>query len=175
MSEPTHPERERLVRAHLRAGWYGLACFIALGILLEAFLAFELRGYVDVEAQERRLLLRLAHAHGTLLSLLQLGFAFTLDWLNPRGTQGDPDRQGGRDRQGDPDTQAAPGRALRVASLGLGMGLGLVPLGFLLGGIQAGSGDPGPGILLVPVGAAALLVGVVAAALSVGRSGEKVP
>ncbi len=136
-------ESRALIGAHLRAGWYGLACFIALGIALEVMLAFEWRGYVDVESQERRLLLRLGHAHGTLLSLLQLAFAFTLSWL---------------------DTSAAR-RTARVASVGLGTGLLLVPLGFLLGGALASESDPAPGILLVPLGAVALLVGVVAAAL----------
>jgi hypothetical protein len=36
----------------------------------------------------------------------------------------------------------------------------LMPAGFLLGGFVVYGGDPGPGILLAPVGAALLLIGL---------------
>ena len=45
--------------------------------------------------------------------------------------------------------------------------LALLPLGFLLGGIYTYGGDPGDGILLVPVGAVLLLVAVFVMAWSI--------
>lgn len=45
----------------------------------------------------------------------------------------------------------------------------LLPAGFLLGGVRVYGGDPSPAIVLLPLGAAALLMGVVVVAMSVGR------
>ena len=47
----------------------------------------------------------------------------------------------------------------------------LMPLGFLSGGLITFGGDPGPGIILVPVGAVLLFVGVLLTAQNLG--GEK--
>ena len=44
----------------------------------------------------------------------------------------------------------------------------LLPAGFLLGGVVTYPGDPGPGILLVPVGAVLFFAAVLLTALSVG-------
>lgn len=133
--------RALLVR-HLRFGWWSLAVFLSLGIGLEAMHGFKIGWYLDVSNTTRRLLLTLAHVHGTLLALVHLAFAATLGFREPR---------------------PLPGAPLASACL-TGAGIAL-PMGFLLGGLWPWGGDPGLGIVLVPVGAALLLVGVVTVAL----------
>jgi len=124
-----------LVDRHLRAGWWGLALFVVLGAALELLHAIKSPFYVDAGRETTRLLLRLAHAHGTLLSILNIAYALTLR-ARPRA-----------------------GRAL--ASAALLASLVLLPGGFLVGGIWAHGGDPGLGVLLVPAGAVALVVACV--------------
>lgn len=126
------------VSTHLLWGVSGLFFYALLGVALEFLLAYKVPAFVDVENSERRLLFRLAHAHGTLLSLLQLGFAFIL-------TQ---------------KKSPTIGRRLRVASGTLSAGTLLIPAGFFLGGLDARSGDPGLLVALVPAGAFLLLVGL---------------
>jgi hypothetical protein len=129
---PFASEVESLVDRHLRAGWWGLALFVILGAALELLHAIKSPFYVDAGRETTRLLLRLAHAHGTLLSVLNIAYALTLR-ARPRA-----------------------GRAL--ASAPLLASLVLLPGGFLVGGVWAHGGDPGLGVLLVPAGAVALLV-----------------
>ncbi|HCH66773.1 MAG TPA: hypothetical protein DFR83_28480 [Deltaproteobacteria bacterium] len=123
-----------MARRHLRLGWLGLAAFVVMGLVLEALHAFKTPLYLDVGHETRRLMWTLAHAHGTLLSLVQLAVASTAVLLG-----------------GEVVSQAAS-RALLV-------GWVLLPVGFFLGGIGTFGGDPGAGIFLAPVGAAATLVG----------------
>ena len=52
----------------IRQGWISLAVWIAVGILIEGFIGFRTPALLD--DQVRRELFRLAHAHGTLLSLV---------------------------------------------------------------------------------------------------------
>jgi hypothetical protein len=87
----------------------------------------------------------LAHAHGTLLGLVNLGLAASLRELafTPRG-------------------RMAASRCLIGASV-------LLPAGFFLGGTFCYDGDPGLGILLVPVGALLLVISVFVAARAAGR------
>ena len=105
-----------------------------------------LRRESDVGNDGRRLLLTLAHVHGTLLALVQLAFAATMPAGAPR-----------------------LGRAascLRWAAV-------LMPLGFLAAGVFALGADPGLAIVLVPVGGALLLVGVFfAASAASARAGD---
>ena len=135
---PTEPPTalSPVVRRHLRAGWLGLSVFVFLGLVLEALHSMKVPLYLDVGSETRRLMWTLAHAHGTLLSLVQLGTAATARWLG-----------GG---------VVSPG-----ASRSLLAGLVLLPLGFFLGGVVTWGGDPGPGVFLAPVGALATLAGVV--------------
>ena len=79
----------------------------------------------------------LAHAHGALLALVQVAFAAGALSIG----------------------HWTPAR-LKVASVLLLDAALLIPLGFFLGGIGHGEGDPSVGILLVPIGALALFVGV---------------
>ena len=133
MSEDLHELRRR----HLRFGWYALLGFLTLGAVLEGLHGFKVGFYLDVTQESRRLMWRLAHAHGTLLALVNIAFAVSLDALR--------------------DNDASQ---LRFASACLLVGALLVPLGFFAGGVFAHDGDPGLFVLLVPLGALLLFLGV---------------
>lgn len=125
------------VRRHVRFGWWSLLLFLTLGIALDALHGFKITWYLDTSNETRRLMWTLAHAHGVLLSLMQVVFGLTLKGLAD---------------------QAA--RWPRLASPCLVAANVLLPGGFLLGGLYIYDGDPGLGILLVPAGAALLFVAV---------------
>ena len=129
---------ERLTRRHLRFGWWSLLLFLTLGIVLEMLHGFKVQWYLNVSNAVRRHMLALAHAHGTLLALINIAFALTVRSLAAEGSRG-----------------------LRFASPCLiGAGLAL-PIGFFLGGIFFHAGDPGIGtVLLVPLGGLLLASGV---------------
>jgi hypothetical protein len=147
MTEERHASSP-LVRRHLLWGWCGLFVFLLLGVVLEAFHALKLPLYLDVENETRRFLWRLAHAHGTLLSLLQIAAAWTLDWLGV----------------------ARIARSTRLASHSLLAASALLPMGFFTAGLTATAGDPGIGIVLVPAGAVFLGAGAALfAAAIIGR------
>ena len=137
-----------LSRRHLRVGWWALLLFLSAGTALEAMHGFKLGFYLDVSNETRRLSWTLAHAHGSLLSILNLVFAATLR-LVPGWS----------------------GASRVVASRCLIGSLILLPTGFLLGGAFVHGGDPGLGILLVPPGAALLFVAVLLAARAAGARG----
>ena len=70
-------------RRHLKFGWWSLFVFVCLGILLETFLAFRIGWYMNSGDNEtHRLMLRLGHAHGTFLSLVNIAYAATLSRIN---------------------------------------------------------------------------------------------
>jgi hypothetical protein len=135
-----------LVARHLRIGWCALLVFGTLGLLLESLHGFKVRWLVDVSNETRRLMWTLAHAHGTLLGLVHIAFALTVRV-----------------------TALSPAR-LALASSCLSAALVAIPLGFLLGGAFAHAGDPGIGIVLVPVGAIAFLVAVALVARAILKS-----
>jgi len=118
----------------MRVGWWSLCIFGALGLLLETLHGFKFRAYLDVTNETRRLMWTLAHAHGTLLGLVHLAFAVSLPFLR------------------------LDSRRLRLASRSLVGASALLPGGFFLAGIRFYQGDPGLGIILVPVGAVLLLL-----------------
>jgi hypothetical protein len=107
--------------------------FVVLGTALELLHAVKAPLFLDVGKETTRLLLRLAHAHGTLIALVNVAYALTL--------------------------RARPTSANSVAGTALLASLVLLPGGFFLGGLGAAGGDPGLGVLLVPPGALALFVG----------------
>jgi hypothetical protein len=124
-------------RRHLRFGWWSLLVFATLGLTLETLLGFKLRAYVDVSNDTRRLLWRLAHAHGTLLAVVHVVFGLMLRAA----------------------PELAPSRVSTVSASLVGASV-LLPGGFFLGGVVFYAGDPGLGVLLVPVGALMLLLAV---------------
>ena len=145
MSAPTESPAgtsvEATVRRHMRFGWWSLLVFLTLGVTLEAMHGFKLGFYLDVSNSTRRHMWTLAHAHGSLLSILNVVFALTARvWEAPS-----------------PVLVAWASRSLITATL-------LLPGGFFLGGLYIYGGDPGLGILLTPLGALLLFVAVLGAA-----------
>jgi hypothetical protein len=137
MSRPSAPPPSRPSGSsgrHLRFGWWSLFAFAALGLVLESLHGFKILAYLDVSNETRRLMWRLAHAHGVLLGLTHVVFGLALRAI--------PDLGGAR---------------LGFISTSLIGATVLVPGGFFLGGVQFYAGDPGLGVALVPVGACLLL------------------
>jgi hypothetical protein len=141
MSSSTNDDLEevqrRLARRHHLLGWCGLLLFLSLGVFLEALHGFKAGFYLNLDQKIRREMWTLAHAHGTLLSLVNVAFAAGVTqfgrWTTAR---------------------------LKLVSLFLVDAAVLIPAGFLLGGIGAGESDPSLGILLVPFGAMLLFTAV---------------
>jgi hypothetical protein len=132
-----------VLRRHLRWGWIILLAFLTLGLGLETLHGFKVQAYLSIMNETRRLMWTLAHAHGALLGLTHLGFAFSV-YCTPAWTT---------------RTRTLASHSLLAASL-------LMPGGFFLGGIWVYAGDPGVGILLVPVGGILLFTAVLLTALS---------
>jgi hypothetical protein len=131
------------VRRHMRAGWWSLLVYLTMGVVLESFHGFKLSWYLGPQHESRRLLWTLAHAHGTLLGLIQIAFAAYLKLTPPARPRGIP-----------------------LASTCLIASSVLIPLGFFIGGLVEYGGDPGLGVLLVPIAAPLLIVAVLIVALS---------
>ena len=75
MSDQLADQRRRIGRRHNLIGWWGLLVFLGLGIALETLHGFKIGFYLDPAHQLRRLLWTLAHAHGTLVSVVHIAFA----------------------------------------------------------------------------------------------------
>lgn len=131
-----------LVRRHLAVGWWALLVFLTAGLVLEALHGFKIGAYLKVSNETRRLMWTLAHAHGTMLALVNLAFVAAIRSL-----------------------PAWPRLTARLASSCLVVATVLMPAGFFLGGVFIYSGDPGLGILLVPVGGVFLFAVVLLTAL----------
>jgi hypothetical protein len=87
------------------------------------------------------LLWRLAHAHGTFLSLVHIGFAATVPHLV----------------KAEGESTASP----KFVSASFTAALIALPGGFLLGAFGGHGGDPGLGIVLVPFGLVMLVVAII--------------
>ncbi len=135
--------RLRIARRHQVIGWWALLGFLTLGLALETFHGFKFGFYLDPPHRLRRLLWTLAHAHGTLLAVVNICFALGLTQFGRWSEQ-----------------------RLKLTSFFLIDALVLLPAGFFLGGIGHGEGDPSLGILLVPIGAALMLIAVALVAWS---------
>jgi hypothetical protein len=142
ISESAPPRGASLFLRHVRLGWLSILVFLSFGVVLESLHGFKVDWYLNVANETRRLMWTLAHAHGVLIGVLHLGFAFTLRAI-----------------------EAPASGWPRTASLCLSAATVLLPGGFLLGGAVTYGGDPGRGILLVPVGAALLFAAVLLTAL----------
>lgn len=117
--------------------------------MLEALHGFKVPWYLHLAHSTRRHMWTLAHAHGTLLSLIHLVFAAVACG---------------------PAAIAEPWH--RWASRCLFAAVFLMPTGFLLGGLFIYGGDPGLGIALVPLGGACLWVSVFLTARHFRRQGR---
>jgi hypothetical protein len=114
-----------LCRRHLRFGWLLLCVSLPAGLVLEALHGLKLEMYLGPDNEIRRLLWTLAHAHGTLLALLNIAYGLTAAHLRLR--------------------DGLASRMLMVGAI-------LLPAGFLAGGVVTYGGDPGPSIVLAPIG-----------------------
>ncbi|MEZ6101809.1 MAG: hypothetical protein R3E01_22975 [Pirellulaceae bacterium] len=132
---------------HLVLGWTALIVFLALGLTLELLHAFKSEFYLDDRVGMRRMMWTLAHSHGTLFALIHIAFGVTLRVL-----------------------PTFPLGMARIASGGLWAGLLTMPTGFFLGGIWLHDGDPGLGVIAVPVGALAMVIGCIFAAAGLSRA-----
>jgi hypothetical protein len=121
-------------RRHIRFGWWSLLAYATLGLALESLHGFKVRAYLDVANETRRLTWTLAHAHGTGLSLINIVFGLSVRIA--------------------PELSAGRQHVISPALIGAAV---LMPVGFFLGGIAFYGGDPGVGILLLPVGAFLLI------------------
>lgn len=139
-NDPEADLAEVLRRRHLRLGWWALFAWAVAGVVLESLHAFKVGDFLDAANETRRLLWRLAHAHGTGLALVNLAFAFACTAVRTPS---------------------------KLASACLCGALLAMPVGFALGGAWPAGGDPGMGIALVPLGAGMLLIGLFAAARNV--------
>jgi len=136
----------QLVDRNLRFGWWSLLIFLSLGAILETLQGFKIGWYVDAGNETRRLMFTLAHAHGTLLAVVNIAAGLTARIVD-RFT-----------------LRPSVSFALIWAAI-------LLPGGFFLGGIVIYDGDPGLGVWLVPVGAALLFYSIARIALDL--SGRK--
>jgi hypothetical protein len=132
---------------HLRVGWYFVALYLTMGLCLEVMHGFKVDWYLNVSNETRRLMFTLAHSHGTLLGILHIVFGLTL--------------------KGEGASEASWARRAGACLTGAAI---LLPGGFLLGGIVIYAGDPGRGVLLVPIGAVLLLFAVVTTALNLRKN-----
>ncbi len=140
----------KLAFLNVKFGLWALLSYLSLGIGLEGLHGFKVGWYLDFET--RRLMWTLGHAHGVLLSVLAIGFGMMLHVRH--------------------DTSAGwP----RIASGCLIAATILLPGGFLLGGIYVYDGDPGPAVLLSPVGGLLLFAAVLLTAVNYrpARSSEE--
>ena len=143
-STPRAQTIKKNAHRNLRFGWWSLLVFLSLGGALETLHGFKIGWYVDVGNETRRLMFTLAHAHGTLLALINIAAGLTALKV---------------DRF---ELRPSVSFALIWAAI-------LLPAGFFLGGIVIYDGDPGLGVWLVPVGAILLFYSVTRIALDVSK------
>ena len=134
----------QLAERNLHFGWWSLLIFLSLGAVLETLQGFKIGWYVDVGNETRRLMFTLAHAHGTLLAVVNIAAGLTVRIVD-RFT-----------------LRPSVSVALIWAAI-------LLPAGFFLGGIVIYDGDPGLGVWLVPIGAALLFYSIARIALDLSN------
>lgn len=129
------------VRSLLLQSFIGIAAWMSFGLLLEGFIGFRVSAYMS--DLTRRELFRLAHTHGTLLSILLLISALTISkgLVYPN----------------------------KFAAVALQIGTVLMPLGFLLGGIWTRGEEPNIFIFLAPIGGVLVIFGIINLAFSIKK------
>jgi uncharacterized membrane protein len=143
-STPRSQTIKKNAHRNLRFGWWSLLVFLSLGGALETLHGFKIGWYVDVGNETRRLMFTLAHAHGTLLALINIAAGLTARKVDHF------------------ELRPPVSFALIWAAI-------LLPAGFFLGGIVIYDGDPGLGVWLVPVGAILLFYSVTRIALDLSK------
>ena len=118
--------------------WISLAVFMTFGLLFEGLIGY--RSPVYLNDPMRRELFRLAHAHGTILSLLVL---VADQYLVSRN-------------------KILPSSAVWALRIGAIM----MPIGFLLGGISHTETDPHFLIILSPIGGVLLIFGTISLSIA---------
>lgn len=140
MAEPENLNGEKVVAKVSVASqaWFGLFFWMSMGLLFEGLIGF--RAPVYLQDSLRRELFRLAHAHGTILSILLLivNLYLVKELISPP----------------------------RLAVRALQAGVLVMPFGFLLGGLWHYESDPNFLIFLAPLGGLLIIFGVAAIALS---------
>jgi hypothetical protein len=145
MQAPARPQTiQKKADRNLRFGWWSLLIFLLFGGALETLHGFKIGWYLDVGNEMRRLMFTLAHAHGTLLALVNIAAGLTA-----RSVAGF-------------DLRPSISSVLIWAAI-------LLPTGFFLGGVVTYGGDPGLGVWLVPVGAILLFYSVARIALDLSK------
>ena len=122
---------------HMSIGWCALLLFLTLGLTLEFMHGFKVGLYLDVSNEARRLMWTLAHAHGALLSVVNIVFGISAKHM-----------------------PAWPEAGRNLASKCHLGALVLLPLGFFAGGVFIHGGHTGLCVLLLPPGAVLLFVAV---------------
>jgi hypothetical protein len=130
---------------HLRFGWWALAIYVCLGIVLEMMHGFKIGWYLDVGNETRRLMFSLGHFHGTMLALVNIAAGLTIRSVD--------------------DFKLRPSVSFALIWAAI-----LLPGGFLLGGFFTYDGDPGTAVWLVPIGALLMLYGVGRVALDLTQT-----
>ena len=122
-------------------GLVGIAVWMSFGLLLEGLIAFRIPDYLSDAV--RREMFRLAHAHGTLLSLVlvAVGLAWRAEYIS----------------------------LSKIGDWMLRIGCVAMPVGFLLGGIGNSANDPSPLVFIAPAGGVMMIFGIVAAVVSFRR------
>jgi hypothetical protein len=138
--------RAAYARRHQQFGWWSLFAFATLGLGLEFLHGFKVQAYLSVSNETRRLMWTLAHAHGVLLALINIVVGLSLD--------------AGR----------LPIRGVAQTSFALIAASVLLPVGFFAGGLAFYEGDPGVGIVIVPIGAVLLLIALFTLARGAGHA-----
>src|SRR5260370_35043609 len=124
-STPRAQTIKKNAHRNLRFGWWSLLVFLSLGGALETLHGFKIGWYLDVGNEARRLMFTLAHAHGTLLALVNIAAGLTARNIVRL------------------DLRPSAPLALIWAAI-------LLPAGFFLGGGVTYGGDPGAGVWLRP-------------------------
>ena len=131
---------------HQRVGWWSFFVFAALGLVLELLHGFKVQAYLSVSNDNRRLMWTLAHAHGVLLAMIHIVFGLSLD-------------------AGRVATRNLPRISMSLVAAAI-----LVPGGFFAGGVSFYEGDPGIGVVFVPIGAIVLLIALFTLAHEAART-----
>jgi hypothetical protein len=137
-------------RRHLRFGWWSLLLFTMFGLMLESLHGFKVPAYLDTSNETRRLMWTLAHAHGTLLSIVHVIFGLCVRVA--------------------PEMSARNRPLISWCLIGASV---LLPVGFFLGGVVFYGGDPGVGVLLVPIGAVSMMIAVFLLARMAASAGQE--